>query len=123
METVALLLNRGANRDASEKEYGQTPLTSSAMMGHTEVEMLLLDRGANIDKADRQGKTPLMWAAQYGRVESVELLIRWGAKPDARDRNGRTAFWWTKWNHNKETREKTREILRNAESKKEERRS
>jgi len=106
-----------------EEEYGQSALTAEAMMGHTEVGTLLLDQGADIEKADREGRTPLMWAAQYGRVETVELLLSRGAKADTKDKKGRTAMWWTRMIKRTDIRKRIREILRNAEPVVEERRS
>jgi ankyrin repeat protein len=46
MEVVALLLERGADVDASNKA-GWTPLIAAVLSGHTEVVRLLLERGAD----------------------------------------------------------------------------
>ena len=53
---------------------------------------LLLDRGADKDKADRDGWTPLMAAASSGEVQVVEVLLRRNAALDLQDKKGRTAL-------------------------------
>jgi ankyrin repeat protein len=44
---VSLLLEKGANLEATDTEYGQTPLSWAARNGHEVVASLLLERGAN----------------------------------------------------------------------------
>jgi len=67
------------------------PILLAAAKGQTAQVKSLLDGGADLDAADRDGRTPLMLAAQHGRVETVRLLLARGAKADARDRSGFTA--------------------------------
>jgi ankyrin repeat protein len=58
-----------------------------------EVIRLLLDHGADVDRADRDGMTPLMEASELG-MGSVSLLLEHGAKVDARDRQGWTPLMY-----------------------------
>ena len=44
----------------------------------------LLDAGADVNRADRDGYTPLIRAAQTGKRETARLLLEKGARPDAR---------------------------------------
>ena len=45
----------------------------------TEVVKLLLDRGADVNKADVYGLIPLFWAAEEGHRETVKALMRAGS--------------------------------------------
>jgi hypothetical protein len=58
-----------------------------------EVARLLLEGGADLDRAGGDGYTPLMSAAANGYLEVLRLLLAWGAAVDAVDpRDGWTAF-------------------------------
>ncbi|HKE20931.1 MAG TPA: ankyrin repeat domain-containing protein [Bryobacteraceae bacterium] len=67
------------------------PILAVAAKGQTAQVKSLLDGGADIEAADRDGRTPLMLAAQHGKAETVRLLLARGAKSGARDRDGLTA--------------------------------
>jgi hypothetical protein len=67
------------------------PILAAAAKGQTAQVKSLLDGGADIEAADRDGRTPLMLAAQHGKLETVRMLVARGAKQDARDRSGFTA--------------------------------
>jgi ankyrin repeat protein len=51
--------------------------------GHLKVAALLLQYGAEWDKADSSGNTPLHFAAAYGWIECMELLLKVGADINA----------------------------------------
>src|ERR1051326_5814064 len=67
-------------------------LRDAARKGQTKQVASLLDRGAPIDSAEKDGRTALMLAAQRGHVDTVKLLLDRGAKGEARDRQGWTAY-------------------------------
>ena len=46
---------------------------------HLEVVRLLVDAGADKDKADDDGRTPLWMASQNGHLEVVRVLVDAGA--------------------------------------------
>jgi hypothetical protein len=61
-EIVTLLLDRGADINAKDKD-GVTALWLAVCKGYEEIVTLLLDRGADIKAKDRDGNTPLHLAA------------------------------------------------------------
>ena len=81
-------------QDSSElnlpEDHALTALHLAAQNCHSNVVVLLLDRGANIDaKADDQA-TPLHLAAQEGCTEVVVVLLARSAKINLRDNQQRT---------------------------------
>ncbi|KFY42803.1 hypothetical protein V494_02233 [Pseudogymnoascus sp. VKM F-4513 (FW-928)] len=77
---VQLLLDKGAEVDTKDGEYGQTPLSQAAGSGHEVVVRLLLDKGAEVDIKDGYSQTPLSRAAASRHKAVVQLLIDKGAK-------------------------------------------
>jgi ankyrin repeat protein len=58
VEAVALLLERGADVDARDREFEQTALMLAVREAHPEIVALLLERGADVDARTRVGPTP-----------------------------------------------------------------
>ncbi|OBS16672.1 hypothetical protein FPOA_12708 [Fusarium poae] len=93
---VKLLLDKGAEIEAKDSEYGQTPLSWAAGNGRDAVVKLLLDKGVKTEVKDGiYGQTPLSWAAGNGRDAVVKLLLGKGAKTEAKDNGDRTPLSWT----------------------------
>jgi ankyrin repeat protein len=81
-ETVALLLARGADPKALDRDQTST-LSAAAIGNDTESLRLLLKAGAPVNQANVAGNTPLMNAASNGNLESVKLLLAAGANVNA----------------------------------------
>ena len=60
--------------------------------GHLEAARALLERGADVNAADRIGWTALMEAASKGRPELVRMLLDYGANVQAQSQTGWTAL-------------------------------
>jgi uncharacterized protein len=71
----------------------KTPLLYAAREGHADVAKLLLDSGADIEKADADGVTPLLMAILNGRIPLANLLIERGANVKVADWYGQTPLW------------------------------
>lgn len=67
---------------------GSTPLMRAALYADADMLRLLIDRGADVNAANRAGVTALMWAA--GDPKKVAVLTEHGAKVDVRTPIGRT---------------------------------
>lgn len=55
----------------------------------------LIQQGASVEAANKDGTTALMLAAEVGSIEFVHVLLESGAKADARNQKGETALMRT----------------------------
>ena len=70
-----------------------TLLTLAAEEGHEDVVLLLLNNGADPNKANNSGRTPLHSAASSGNLSIVRQLLYSGATPDIQDEFGCTPMF------------------------------
>ena len=77
--------------DQGERASLNRTLVVAACQGHTEIVQLLLQRGANVNRAVDEDLTQLQCAAFHGRAEMVSLLLQAGAKRNTRNSAGKTA--------------------------------
>ena len=65
----------------------------AARNGHTDIVLLLLNKGANLEAKDTAyGRTALLWAVVHSRNNTVQALLDKGANPGAKDKQGRTTL-------------------------------
>jgi ankyrin repeat protein len=86
------LIDLGARVDELEPDADGALV--AAVQGHQlEAARLLLERGADVNRAGAVGRTPLMHAAvaDFGDTRMVDLLLKAGARKDVRDAGGLTA--------------------------------
>ena len=76
---VRLLLHAGADFEQALETDGSTPLLIAAAQGHADVVAVLLERGAERDRAKRNGQTPILAAKQQGHEAVVRILEAAGA--------------------------------------------
>ena len=80
-----------------------TALMLAASRGHGDLVRLLIERGADVDRQERDaGWSALIWAAKDGRRNSVAILLSQGANPHLQDVNGRNARDWARENGHKD---------------------
>ena len=80
LEIVTLLLDRGADVNATGGKYG-TALVAAASNGKLEIVTLLLDRGADVNATGGEYGTALGAAAIGGGLQTAKLLLDRGADP------------------------------------------
>jgi ankyrin repeat protein len=85
------LVQVGTDVDARDRS-GYAPLHFAARGKYAEAMKLLLDHGASIDPANKDGITPLRQTLLSGpwSIAATELLLSRGANPEARMKNGNT---------------------------------
>lgn len=72
--------------------HGQTPLMLAAKYGSLDLILLLLNYGADVNKANGFGLTPLMIAALYNHINIMNELIIHGADVNSTNFYGITAL-------------------------------
>lgn len=95
LEVLALMLQSGAEVNYPSKNPMQVrPLHSAVAHRDAETAMamanLLLERGAEVNVAQRGGWTPLHQAAAHGYAPIVQLLLANGADVKAENEEGKT---------------------------------
>jgi ankyrin repeat protein len=79
VEKARLLLDHGAEVDALDGEYRSTPLGFAARWNQREVALLVIERGADVNRAGADWARPVAWARRKGHAEMIELLRANGA--------------------------------------------
>ena len=69
VESLSLLIESGADIEATN-DYNETPLHTAALIGNTDVAVMLLDAGANANTRDSDGQTPY-----YVACENENMIV------------------------------------------------
>ena len=88
IDACTLLLDHGADVQATDDTRGATPLHWAAAEGATDICALLLDRGADVNARDKYGRPPLHNAANENHIETLALLETRGADVNMMDATG-----------------------------------
>lgn len=84
----------GADKERAVSPIGLTPLHCAAHKGHLEAAQILVEAGADIERAVICGTTPLHLAAGSGHTAVVLLLLGAGARTQCQKRkNGETPLY------------------------------
>ncbi len=80
LEIARLLLDRGANMNASRTDSAATSLIIASELGHLEIVRLLLANGAHhYSQLTNSGCSALLFACWKGHTDIVRLLCSYGA--------------------------------------------
>ena len=92
VDEAQALLDRGVDVNAQDIG-GHTGLVDGAACGHSAIVALLIQRNADVQRAERDGRgeTALIAAARTGRVDIACMLLGAGADPST-EYNGATAL-------------------------------
>jgi serine/threonine-protein phosphatase 6 regulatory ankyrin repeat subunit B len=85
-DVVEALLQAGADVSKADED-GFTPLNVAA---NAPIATMLIERGADVNAANKLGETALWRAVKGGRADVVEALLQAGADVNKADRSGRT---------------------------------
>jgi peptidoglycan/LPS O-acetylase OafA/YrhL len=91
-DLVRRLLDDGTDVNAPDPVLGVTPLSYAAIFGRDEVMKLLVQRGADVKRTNRDGGTALHGAAFLGRAGIVRELLKAGADAKRKNERGETAL-------------------------------
>lgn len=96
-DMVSILLEKGANISAQDKNYGTTSLWEAVNKGHSEVVRILLNNGADPNHKllyynGRRKWSPLLNACFRRQNDIIKMLINHGANPNYTDDSGNTAL-------------------------------
>lgn len=80
IELVEMLLNKNAQTDIKDKNYGSSPLHLACWKGNSSVAAMLIRNGALLEDKDFGNWTPLRWADAGGHVQLVDMLKDFGAR-------------------------------------------
>lgn len=67
---------------------GESVLHIACAAENRDLIEFILDNGALVNVADKQGRTPLMIVAKRGNMSVIDLLLERGSQLDACDING-----------------------------------
>ena len=96
LSKVAAFLDAGGEIDLPDS-IGATGLTAAVLREHSAVVSLLIERKADVQRADENGCTPLICAAMHHKDPRVtHMLLKAGADPGTAEYEGKTALQWAR---------------------------
>ena len=99
---VVEMVEAGMPIDITDGEYGLTALITAATYNRTDVVRCLLDKGADVNKQDREGMAALHFASGYKYTDVMRMLLQHGARKDIKDIGGITPIDSARWRNHKE---------------------
>ncbi len=82
-----------SNIKVDARDYREhTALMKASRIGHRDIVVELLDKGADVNARSYVGRTPLMFAVEHGSVDVVKELLARGADPMMVNSKGESAL-------------------------------
>jgi ankyrin repeat protein len=94
LDTVSLLLSRGAQANPRPNPSGDSPISEAITFGRADVVRALINAGAKVDLVESTGINLLHWAAITNRAAVIPELARAGVDIDAIDEHGFTPLMY-----------------------------
>ena len=94
LETVSLLLSRGAAANPRPSPSGDSPISEAITFGHAAVVRALIQAGAKTDLVERTGVNLLHWAAITNRADVIPELAKAGVDINGIDEHGYTPLMY-----------------------------
>jgi len=91
-EFVEMLLDLGADLNASSEDRGYTAVMDAIWRGNEKITKYLISKGADLNTINKEGQTNLILAVGADRLNLVQLLAENGADPDVKDGMGMSAY-------------------------------
>jgi hypothetical protein len=91
-EVVKQHIKAGSNINEKDKMGGSSPLISAALFGKTEIAIMLIEAGADLNIRNNDGSTALITAAFFCRPQIVKLLLEKGANKTLKNNYSQTAY-------------------------------
>ena len=89
---VEWLLKNGASVDPVSEDRGYTPLMDAVWKGNLKIASILIERGADVNKMNKEGQTMIILAVGANRSDICRLLVENGADVDFEDGMGMSAY-------------------------------
>ena len=87
---IGFFVDNGADVNDAEPNSRWTPLHFAAMEGPERATEVLLQRGADPNRQDREGRTPLHFAVVNWNIGAMQCLLQRGAEVNQQDKEGKT---------------------------------
>jgi len=91
-EFVEMLLDLGAELDASSDDRGYTAVMDAVWRGNEKITKFLIEKGADLNTISKEGQSNLVLAVGADRLNIVKLLAENGSDPDVKDMMGMSAY-------------------------------
>lgn len=92
IEVVKQHIAAGSDLNEKDPSGGGNPLHTACIFGKTEIAMLLIEAGSDVNFKNNEGSTPLHTAAFFGRTKIVKALLAKGADKEIKNNAGSTAL-------------------------------
>ncbi|XP_060592387.1 ankyrin repeat domain-containing protein 49-like [Ruditapes philippinarum] len=92
LDVVKELLNSDSSLTGTKDNDGYTPLHRASYNGHTDMVMLLLENGADINATTSDGWCPIHSASRWNQADVLSILLQSGANINAQTNSGQTAL-------------------------------
>lgn len=83
------LLKDGMSPDNGTEPFKNSPLCFACMYNRTDIALLLINAGADVNFPGFHGRTPLFYAADKGNIELAEALYKKGADVNYINKDGK----------------------------------